>query len=244
MSCLTYFLGPVLYWCWRWVDPNEYQDDELQSLTVDPDCEYCEYCETVISEIWDTLHDDCTHTTDEILEKLQTIFEQPDFEQDMAGGSHETRRKLMDVLLILALTAPSEGNEEADDDDDRQQIVFYQLDRNFQRLFQHNLTDVLNRKVILKTETGKSFTIYSTKEFCEIAQSYLNVINRLDTEWKKRVYLVQFLNFLANNRELHLWPSRSRGLCQAVAEKMDEWEEIEQKPLIWHRKILFPDQQK
>lgn len=195
-----------------------------------------------VAEIWQVLHS--VHPVSlwdgddgqEIIVKLQNIFSDESFAHGdyscrCGGGDAETSRKLVDIFLIVAMTAENYQHDMA---------FKHDLSQYFKRLTTQDINDVLNRTVILKAETGKAFLIPTRNQFIKTANCYVQTIDKLgydnDGAWKKRVYLIQFLNYLANNREVHVWPHPS--LHKATMDKIGEWEEIEQKRLDWHRKIF------
>lgn len=107
----------------------------------------------------------------------------------------------------------------------------------FQKLFGTSLYDVvIRRDVVLKTETNMSFRIPSKEEFSKTVTTYANTIDRLRPSWKKRVYFVQMLNYVINNREVHVW--KSPLFYEAMMEKIRDCEKGG-LVLPWHRKMLL-----
>ena len=189
-----------------------------------------------VEELWKFFHEavdqdgkiDFTNPINaEKLSELRHILDISAGRQPWFGlDKNDVKREIQDMFILIALA-------------DKTGQGFYTLNlcEYFHKLFNCMVSEVLSRSITLKAPAPVRFRVPSWETFYEKVTTYTRTIAKLQLDWKKRVYFVQFLNYLANHREVHLWSYPT--LYRAVMSKLDECETIDDHmSLDWHRKIL------
>jgi hypothetical protein len=198
--------------------------------------EDCSTFAETIEELWDVFNtnagpDWAGNQITESLTKLNETLDQmfgwtaPENVKRHLAKYPDAARQLQDILLLVAMCDPGEG------------YVQLKLCERFNALFGVPLSFVLSKTSILRPQVGVIFHVPSLQKFCKTATMYVRTIEQLDQNWKKQIYFVQFLNYLANNREMYLW--KFSNLHKAVMDKLTEFENaVGGVSLPWHKHNL------